>query len=53
VVIGIPFCCSIADGIAFGFIAYPLVKLLTGRPRDASVLVYALGLLFAARYLLL
>lgn len=51
--IGIPFAWSIADGIAFGFIAYPAVKLLTGRRRDASALVYVLGLLFLARYVFL
>jgi len=53
VMIGIPFAWSIADGIAFGFISYPVVKFLTGRGRDVSWLVYALGLLFAARYMLL
>jgi AGZA family xanthine/uracil permease-like MFS transporter len=51
VMIGIPFPWSIADGIAFGFIAYPLLKLLSGRPREASLLVYVLGALFAARYI--
>ena len=53
VMIGIPFAWSIADGIAFGFISYPLLKLLAGRPREASPLVYLLGALFAARYVLL
>jgi AGZA family xanthine/uracil permease-like MFS transporter len=51
VMIGIPFAWSIADGIAFGFIAYPLLKLLAGRRREASALVYILGALFAARYI--
>ena len=53
VMIGIPFAWSIADGIAFGFISYPLLKLLSGRPREASPLVYVLGALFAARYVFL
>jgi AGZA family xanthine/uracil permease-like MFS transporter len=53
VMIGIPFSWSIADGIAFGFISYPALKLLSGRAREASMLVYFLGLLFAGRYLLL
>jgi AGZA family xanthine/uracil permease-like MFS transporter len=53
VIVGIPFCNSIADGIAFGFVVYPLFKLLTGRAREASPLVYALGILFLARYLFL
>jgi AGZA family xanthine/uracil permease-like MFS transporter len=53
VMVGIPFCWSIADGIAFGFICYPIIKLLTGRAREASVLTYVLGAIFLARYLLL
>jgi AGZA family xanthine/uracil permease-like MFS transporter len=53
VMIGIPFAWSIADGIAFGFISYPALKLLTGRRREASALVYILGLLFVARYVFL
>jgi AGZA family xanthine/uracil permease-like MFS transporter len=53
VAVGIPFTWSIADGIAFGFIAYPTLKLLTGRWREASWLVYLLGLLFVLRYALL
>jgi len=52
VMVGMPFTGSIADGIALGFIAYPLLKLLTGRRREASGLVYALGVLFVLRYLL-
>jgi len=53
VMVGIPFCWSIADGIAFGFICYPAIKLLTGRAREAPVLTYILGAIFLARYLLL
>ncbi|MBZ5637546.1 MAG: NCS2 family permease [Acidobacteriia bacterium] len=53
VLVGIPFTWSIADGIAFGFIAYPALKLLSGRPREASWLVYALGGLFVLRYALI
>jgi AGZA family xanthine/uracil permease-like MFS transporter len=52
VMIGMPFTGSIADGIAFGFISYPLIKLLAGRGREVSTLVYLLGLLFVLRYLL-
>jgi AGZA family xanthine/uracil permease-like MFS transporter len=53
VIVGIPFAWSIADGIALGFISYPLLKLLSGRPREASPLVYILGALFTLRYLFL
>lgn len=50
VVVGVPFTWSIADGIAFGFVAYPTLKLLAGRPREASWLVWIVGALFALRY---
>jgi AGZA family xanthine/uracil permease-like MFS transporter len=53
VMVGIPYTWSIADGIAFGFIGYPALKLLSGRAREASPLVYALGVLFLLRYALL
>ena len=53
VLLGIPLFWSIADGIAFGFISYPLLKLLTGRHREASALVYVVGSLLALRYILL
>jgi len=53
VIVGIPFSWSIADGIALGFISYPAVKLCSGRWREASPLVYGLGLLFVLRYALL
>lgn len=50
---GIPFTWSIADGIAFGFIGYPLLKLLSGRGREVGWLVYTVGVLFVARYVFL
>jgi AGZA family xanthine/uracil permease-like MFS transporter len=53
VMVGIPFTWSIADGIAFGFVARPLLKLLAGRAGEASPVAYALGILFVLRYALL
>ncbi len=53
VLVGIPFTWSIADGIALGFVAHPLVKLLAGRGREASPVAYVLALLFVLRYALL
>ncbi len=53
VIIGMPLTYSIADGLAFGFIAYPLMKLLSGRAKECSVLMYALGGLFVLRYVFL
>jgi adenine/guanine/hypoxanthine permease len=53
VLVMMPFTWSIADGIAAGFIAYPLLKLAAGRGKEAGWLVRGLGLLFLARYLFL
>jgi AGZA family xanthine/uracil permease-like MFS transporter len=43
VLIGIPFCSNIGDGLAFGLISYPLIKLLTGKRREISWLTYLIG----------
>ena len=51
VIIGIPLSYSIADGIAWGFISYPLIKLFSGRYREVSWLVYLVGALFILRYI--
>lgn len=48
--IGMPLTFSIANGLALGFVSYPLIKLLAGRGREVSPLVYVLALLFVARY---
>jgi adenine/guanine/hypoxanthine permease len=50
VVAGVPLTFSIADGLALGFIAHPLLKLATGRGRDEHPLLYAIGALFVLRY---
>jgi AGZA family xanthine/uracil permease-like MFS transporter len=46
------FAFSIAAGIAWGFIAYALLKVVTGRWRDAHPFVYVFAALFAVMYLL-
>lgn len=51
-IIMIPFAYSIAEGIAFGMISYASVKLLTGKGKEVSPLVYVLALVFLLRYLL-
>jgi len=53
VAVGIPFSFSIADGLALGFISYPVFKVLAGRGREVPWLVYVLGGLFVVKYLLL
>lgn len=38
-----PFTYSIADGIAIGFIAYPIVKLVSGKGKDLNWFIYVLA----------
>jgi AGZA family xanthine/uracil permease-like MFS transporter len=45
-----PLTFSITDGIAFGFISYALLKVVTGRAREAHWLIYVFAVLFIARY---
>jgi AGZA family xanthine/uracil permease-like MFS transporter len=45
-IIGMPLTYSIADGMAFGFISYPLLKLFSGKGKQVPVLIYILGLMF-------
>lgn len=51
--LAMPLTFSIANGLALGFIFYPLLKLLTGRAREASPLCYVLAGLFVLRYVYL
>jgi AGZA family xanthine/uracil permease-like MFS transporter len=53
VLVGIPFTFSIADGIAFGLIAYAIAKLATGRGRECPVLTYIFAALFVVQFLVL
>ncbi|WP_043930225.1 NCS2 family permease [Bacillus sp. EB01] len=41
-----PLTFSIANGLAFGFIAYPLVKLVTGRKNEISTAMYVIAFFF-------
>lgn len=53
VMMGMPLTYSIADGLAFGLITYPLLKLFSGRGKECSVLMYILGAIFVLRYVFL
>ena len=53
IMIGIPMTYSIADGLALGFISYPIVKLLSGQGRQVKLLMYVMGVVLAAYFLLL
>src|SRR6476620_2811327 len=49
--LGIPLSYSFADGLALGFISYPILKLFTGRARQVSWLTYLLALILIAYFL--
>src|SRR5881296_2676196 len=44
IIIGIPLSYSIADGLALGFISYPIIKGFSGRRREISLLTYMLAI---------
>jgi len=48
-----PFAFSITEGIAFGFISYALLKLVSRRGREVHGLVYLFAVLFIIRYMFL
>jgi AGZA family xanthine/uracil permease-like MFS transporter len=45
-----PLTFSISDGIGYGFIAYVAIKLLSGRPRDVRLMMYATAALFVGYF---
>src|SRR5262249_20829416 len=48
-----PLAVSITEGVAFGLVSYAVLKLATGRRREADALVYAFAALLLARYIFL
>jgi adenine/guanine/hypoxanthine permease len=52
-IVVMPLTYSIGNGLAFGFILYPFLKLVSGRWREASWVMYLLAAIFLARYMLL
>ncbi|MDP7147182.1 MAG: NCS2 family permease [Nitrospinaceae bacterium] len=50
IVIGMPLTYSIADGMALGFISYPLIKVFSGKAREVHWCLYLIALLFILRY---
>jgi len=53
ILIGIPLSFSIADGLALGFISYPIIKLFSGRPGEIGWLTYVLGVVLVVYFLFL
>jgi AGZA family xanthine/uracil permease-like MFS transporter len=50
--VGIPLAYSIADGLAFGFITYPVLKILTGRGGQIGKMPYVIAALLVIYFLL-
>jgi AGZA family xanthine/uracil permease-like MFS transporter len=48
--LSMPFTFSIADGIAFGFITYAILKILTGRWQDVSPTVIIIAALWVVKF---
>lgn len=48
-----PFTYSIANGISAGLVAYPLLKLISGRGREVHWIVYILAVLVVLRFIFL
>ena len=46
-----PFTYSIANGLAFGFITYGLLKLLTGKAREVHYMVWIIGVVFLYKFI--
>jgi AGZA family xanthine/uracil permease-like MFS transporter len=49
-IIIMPLSYGIANGIAVGFIAYPVMKLAVGKGKEVHPIVYILAVLFALRF---
>jgi len=49
--VGIPLSYSIADGLALGFITYPIIKLLSGRGREIGWLTYLLAIVLVLYFI--
>jgi AGZA family xanthine/uracil permease-like MFS transporter len=47
-----PFAYSISEGIAFGSISYCFIKLVRGKAKEVSPILYVIAVLFVIRYIL-
>lgn len=51
--IATPLTFSIATGLSFGLLSFTFLKLLTGKHKEISVLIWVLSALFLLRYIFL
>lgn len=49
-IVMMPFAYSIAQGIVFGMVSYTLLKVLTGKAKNVSPVMYILSILFVAKF---
>lgn len=49
-IIMMPLSYSIANGIVFGIVSYAVLKLISGRGKEVSPVVYILALLFILKF---
>ncbi|MEC1526051.1 NCS2 family permease [Neobacillus niacini] len=52
IIVLIPLTYSIADGMAIGFVLYPLLKLLIGKGREVHPALYLIALLFFSNFVI-
>ena len=52
IIVLIPLTYSIADGMAVGFILYPLIKLLMGKGKEIHPALYMIGILFMSNFVI-
>lgn len=52
-IVMMPFAYSIADGIVFGMVSYVILKLLTGRTKEISKVMWLLAVLFVLKFVLM
>ncbi len=48
--LGMPFTYSVANGVAFGFVTYAGLKLLTGRAKDVPIMVWIIAAVFIFKF---
>ncbi len=48
-IVMMPFAYSIAEGIVFGMVSYVILKVLAGKSKDVSPIMYVLAVLFVAK----
>jgi len=51
--VGIPLTYSIADGLAFGFISYTIIKTLSGKLKDLNIILITITIIFLIRFIVI